>query len=409
MQQHRAQHNFSTSPRMVTATLLATIAVSTAFAGQALGAPENGQPGVTPPSTTEPGQPGVTPTPEPAPAPPAPEPTPQPAPETEPGFFPSPPQEAEPILWTAPEEQGPPSAPTPPPQLHAPTPEAPVAPKIVTDPGDNIRLGDFVAEVPTELNIPKSVVISGNEYSAYTEAKLAQFFRSIGYSDKEADRQAATAVVAGFVGGVAAAVAVGVPTFLAVALFTVPSGALIGLGIGSAIPPNGLNTLPGAAIGAGAGLGVAAATALAAAAAAGTLGAVAAAALGWALGGGNADSNPRAPWEHDPEHAPINPDANQFELVLDAPSASDAGLPAVDYTVSTAGDVNFSANIAGLPPISGGWTAEQAAAPYEVLGPLAEPAKNLAANVTKQIGDGLTQAVDGLNITYPQTVPGAAA
>lgn len=412
--QHRPPHHFAGSPRIVTATLLTTIALSTAFAGQALGAPES-QPGVTPPSTTDPGgQPGVTPTPEPAPAPPAPEPSPapEPAPEYPQGIVSSPPQETAPVQWTEPEPQGPPSG--PPPQLHAPEPTPPVAPKLVDI--DHIRVG---SEVFDRGVVPVDVAVSLNEYLAWSEAKIAQFYRSIGYSASEADEKAATAVVFGVIGGVSAAVAVGVPVFLATALFTVPIGAVAGGVIGSFVPPTGLNTVTGALIGAGAGAAVAAGIAALAALGAGTLGAALGVGLGYALGGGDPDANPAAPWDdllaqwHDflnPTAPPLpNPGGDQYHLVLDAPAASDAGLPAVDYTVNTEGDVNFSANIAGLPPINIGWTAEQAAAPYEVLGPLAEPAKNLAATATKQVGDGLTQVVDGLNITYPQTVAGAPA
>lgn len=403
---------------MVTATLLATIAVSTAFAGQALGAPEDGQPGVTPPSTTEPdGQPGVTAVPEPAPAPaaPEPEPIPEPAPEYPQGIVPSPPQEVAPVLWTEPEPVGPPAG--PPPELHAPDPTtAPVAPKLVEV--DKIRVG---SEVFDRGVVPVDVAVSLNEYLAWSEAKIAQFYRSIGYSASEADEKAATAVVFGVIGGVTAATAVGVPVFLATALFTIPIGAVAGGVIGSFVPPTGFNTVTGTLIGAGAGAAVAAGIAALAAVGAGTLGAAVGVGLGYALGGGDADANPDAPWDdlvqqwlsflnpEQPHPALPNPEGDQYRLVLDAPAASDAGLPAVDYTVNTEGDVNFSANVAGLPPINVGWTADQAAAPFTALGPLADPAKDAAAAVTKQVGDGLTQVVDGLNITYPQTVPGAAA
>ena len=130
------------------------------------------------------------------------------------------------------------------------------------------------------------------------------------------------------------------------------------------------------------------------------------------MGAGDPNANPGAPWAPEPAPAPAplpNPEGNQYQLVLDAPAAADAGLPAVDYTVDTGGDVSFSANIAGIPPINGGWTAEQAQAPLQALGPLEQPAKDAIAGATKQIGDGLTQIVDGLHISYPQTVSPAPA
>lgn len=406
------------SARMVTASLLATISVSAATAGQSWAAPDDGQPGVTPPSTTAPGgQPGVTPTPEPAPTPapepaPEPEPIPEPAPEYPQGIAPSPPQETAPVLWTEPEPMGPPTS--PPPQLHAPEPTPPVAPKLVDV--DHIRVG---SEVFDRGVVPVDVAVSLNEYLAWSEAKIAQFYRSIGYSASEADEKAATAVVFGTIGGVSAATAVGVPLFLATALFLVPGGALAGGIIGSFVPPTGLNTVTGTLIGAGAGAAAAAGIAALAALGAGALGAAVGVGLGYALGGGDPDAHPDAPWDdllqqwHDflnPAPPPLpNPDGDQYKLVLDAPQAADAGLPAVDYTVNTEGDVNFSANVAGLPPIDVSWTAEQAEAPYEALGPLKEPAKDLAANVTKQVGDGISKVVDGLNITFPQTIPAGSA
>lgn len=397
--------------RVMAAAVVASIGMGTALAGPAFADPD--QPGVTDTAPTTPDQPGVTTDPAPTPAPePAPEPEPAPAPDYPQGALPSPPQEVAPVIWEEP--SGPPPTtydPAPSGPIHAPVPTAPVAPKIVEDPSAKIKIGNFVTDRPNE--VPRDYAISINEYSSYAEAKIAQGFRSVGFSDEEADRRAAAAVLGGVIGGVAGATAAGVPTTIAVGLFTLPAGALIGAGIGAAVPPQPFNIGTGALIGLGAGAAVAGGAGAVAAAVGGTTGAIVGAALGYALGAGDPNANPAAPWEQAPPPPPPapapaplpNPDGNQYELVLDAPEAADAGLPAVDYTVNNEGDANFSANVAGLPPINVGWTQEQAEAPLNALGPLAEPAKDLAADVTKQVGDGLSKVVDGLNISYPQTVP----
>ena len=410
---HHHTEYLPSTPRRVAATVLATIAVSTAFAGQALGAPDEGQPGVTPPSTTDPGgQPGVTPTPEPAPAPePAPTPAPEPVPEYGSGIAPSPQWETAPVIYTEP--VGPSTAYTPLPEgpLHAPVPTAPVAPKLVEDPAAKIRIGSEVFDRPAD--VPPEYAITINEYAAWAQAKLAQGFKSVGFNATEAEEKAAAAVLGGVIGGVAGAVALGAPVGVATLLFTAPAGAAIGATIGSFMPPQPLNIGTGALIGLGAGAGVAAVVGGGAAIVGGTAGAIIGAALGYALGAGDPNADPAAPWEDAPTPVPPaplpNPEGNQYQLVLDAPAASDAGLPAVDYTVNTAGDVSFSTNVAGLPPISGGWTAGQAEAPLQALGPLEQPAKDAIAGATKQIGDGLTQVVNGLHITYPQTIAPAPA
>ncbi|PVY27121.1 hypothetical protein C7458_1128 [Williamsia muralis] len=404
---HHHTEYLPSTPRRMAATVLATIAVSTAFAGQALGAPEDGQPGVTPPSTTDPGgQPGVTPapTPEPAPAP-----APEPVPDYGPGLVPSPQWETEPVIYTEP--SGPPSTPYTPLPQSAPAapapapvqPAGPIAPILVKDPAAEIRAGNYIVDRPDWVS--PEAAITTNEYMAYFEAEAAQYFESIGFPRDEAARRAAAAAAGAGVGGLAGALAAGIPT----AIFFGIVGGVGGGIVGSFVPPTPFNILPGIGIGAGGGaaLGFAAG-----AAAGGAAGALAGGLLGWALGAGDPNADPAAPWAPAPPPPPAplpNPEGDQYQLVLDAPSASDAGLPAVDYTVNTGGDVSFSANVAGLPPISGGWTAEQAEAPLQALGPLEQPAKDAIAGATKQIGDGLTQVVNGLHITYPQTIAPAPA
>lgn len=398
-------HHLPIRVRVVAAAVVASVGMGAVLAGPALADPE--QPGVTDTAPTAPEQPGVTnpqPAPEPAPAEPA------IAPAYPQGALPSPPSTgADPVIWTEP--SGPsaetPYTPLPEGPLHEPRPTPPVAPKYV--PVDQIRLGNQVWDRGV---VPEPWAVTINEYTGWTEAEIARHFESIGFTRDEAARRAAAAVFAGVTGGAIVAVAVGGTVFLTTALLAVPAGAIIGGIIGTTvpIPPPPLNTLAGAGLGAAAGLGVAAAAGAASGAAAFTIAAAGFGIAGWLLGAGDATSNPTAPWETPPPPAPApaplpNPGANQYELVLDAPTASDAGLPAVDYTVNTDGDVSFSANIAGIPPVEAGWTAEQAAQPYEVLGQWAEPTKQAVASVTKQVSDGLTSVVDGLHIAYPQTVP----
>ena len=386
----------SVAGRVMAASVVATIGMGL-VAGPAWADPDQG--GVTTPEAS-PDQGGVT-TEPPAPAP-APEPA--PVPDYQEGVLPSPPQETAPVVWTEP--VGPPATaytPTPEGPLHAPVPTAPVAPKLVEDPANKIRVGNFVTDRPAE--IPRDYAVSINEYAAYAEAKIAQGFRSVGFSDDEADRRAASAVLGGAIGGVAGATALGVPTTLAVGLFSVPIGAGIGAAIGSAVPPYPFNIGTGALIGAGAGAGVAAVAGGGAAIVGGTLGAIVGGSLGYALGAGDPNANPAAPWEQaptpPPPPAPLpNPGANQYELVLDSEQAASVGLPAVDYTVNTVGDANLQ-----IGDQQFGLSADQANAPYKALGSLEQPAKDLTASVTKQVGDGLTQIVDGLKITYPQTIP----
>ncbi len=385
--------------RVMAAVVVASVAIggAGALAGPAFADPEQG--GVT--SEPAPEQGGVIAEPAPAPAP-----APEPVPDYGPGIVPSPQWQTDPVVFTEP--SGPPATPyTPLPQATpAPQPEqpsGPVAPILVKDPAAEIRAGNYVVDRPDWVS--PEVAISANEYMAFFEAEAAQYFESIGFPRDEAARRAAAATAGAGVGGVAGALAAGIPT----AIFFGIVGGIGGGIVGSVVPPTPFNILPGIAIGAGGG---AALGFTLGAAAGGAAGALAGGLLGWALGFGDEDSNPTPPWAPEPVPAPAplpNPEGNQYELVLNSGEASEAGLPAVDYTVDTQGDVSFSADIAGIPPINLGWTAEQAQAPLQVLGPLEQPATDALAGATKQIGDGLTQIVDGLHISYPQTVSPAPA
>lgn len=384
--------------RAMAAVVVAAVAMggAGALAGPAFADPEQG--GVT--SEPAPEQGGVIAEPAPAPAP-----APEPVPDYGPGLVPSPQWETEPVIYTEP--SGPPSTPYTPLPQSAPAapapapvqPAGPIAPILVKDPAAEIRAGNYIVDRPDWVS--PEAAITTNEYMAYFEAEAAQYFESIGFPRDEAARRAAAAAAGAGVGGLAGALAAGIPT----AIFFGIVGGVGGGIVGSVVPPTPFNILPGIGIGAGGGaaLGFAAG-----AAAGGAAGALAGGLLGWALGAGDPNADPAAPWAPAPPPPPAplpNPEGDQYQLVLDAPAASDAGLPAVDYTVDTEGDVSFSTNIAGIPPISGGWTAQQAEAPLQALGPLEQPAKDAIAGATKQIGDGLTQIVDGLHIAYPQTQP----
>lgn len=392
--------------RVMAALVVVSVALGGAgtLAGPAFADPEQG--GVT--TEPAPQQGGVT-TPEPTPTPdpaPAPEPVPEPVPEYGPGIVPSPQWQTDPVVFTEP--SGPPattytplpqSTPTPQPEQ----PSGPIAPILVKDPAAEIRAGNYVVDRPDWVS--PEVAISTNEYLAFFEVGAAQYFESIGFPRDEAARRAAAATAGAGVGGVAGALAAGIPT----AIFFGIVGGIGGGIVGSVVPPTPFNILPGIAIGAGGGAALGFALG---AAAGGAAGALAGGLLGWALGAGDPNADPTAPWAPAPPPAPAplpNPGGDQYHLVLDADSASDSGLPAVDYTVDTSGDVSLSATIAGLPPLNVEWTSEQAAQPYEVLGQWAEPAKQAVATVTKQVSDGLTSMVDGLTITYPQALAPAPA
>lgn len=379
-------------------------------------APDGGQGGLTPPSTGGGGQGGATP------APPAPLAQPDPGPQ----FIPGPPVDAAPRTQpdysnTSPSYspsyfQGPSTQTAPayngPSRLHLPTPTPNVRPIVVDK--DIIRIGKFEYARPAWLTKEQRRTI--NNYSAYLEAKIAQGLVSVGFSPREADRQAAATTIGAVIGGTAGALAVGIPAAVVLGL----GGALVGTGIGAAIgavvPPAPINAGPGALIGAGAGaavgLAAAAGLALGGAVAGGVIGGLA----GYALGGGDPNAHPAdptapapGPRHAKPAPAPLpNPAGNQYELTAD----KTAGLPgngSVSYVVNRGGDVSVNATIAGHD-VHAGWTKAQADAPLQALGAAAPQARAALDRATKQVSDVAANVVRGLHVDFPQThAPAAAA
>lgn len=362
-------------------------------AGMAQAVPHQGG---TSPSDTAPQQGGTTPE-QVAPQQGGTTPTPEVAPVVVPGSgtIPAPPQEApyqpyvEPTVYTAPTYEDS-YNPVPERPFTAPKPVAPVRP--IAPPPEKIRIGNVITDIPEGMS--EKDVNSVNAWSAYGEAKIAQGLISVGVPEDEASRQAASTIIGVMIGGTAGAVALGIPT----AAMGAAGGALIGLGVGTVVA-SVTGIVPAPAIGAGigavvGGIGVGAAGAAVGAAIGGTAGG----AIAYTLGAGDPGANPDEPWKPgDPQATPLpNPDANQFELTLSREDAQKAGLPPVDYVVNSRGDVD--ASIAGIEL---NWTAEQAMAPYAVLG--AGAAKS-ALDATKQRTEEAEKAIPNLHVAWPQEV-----
>ncbi|MXP24396.1 hypothetical protein GIY30_24040 [Gordonia sp. HNM0687] len=387
---------------LTSAAVAASIAVGFG-AGMAQAVPHQGgtspsdtapQQGGTTPEQAAPQQGGTTPTPEVAPVV-----------VPGPGTIPAPPQEApyqpyvQPSTYTAPtyEES---YDPVPQRPLTAPKPVAPVRP--IAPPPEKIRVGNFITDIPEGMS--ERDVNSINAWSAYGEAKIAQGLISVGVPEDEASRQAASTIIGVMTGGTAGAIALGIPS----AAVGVAGGALIGAGVGAIVgaamtwPAPGPLVGPGAAIGAGigavvGGIGVGAAGAAVGAAIGGTAGG----AIAYTLGAGDPGANPDEPWKPgDPEAKPLpNPDANQFELKLSREDAQKAGLPTVDYVVNRRGDVD--ASIAGF---DFNWSAEQAIAPYGLLGGSGPRAMDQVQQGTKQQGESAAKSIPGLQVAWPQEI-----
>lgn len=375
---------------LTSAAVAASIAVGFG-AGMAQAAPHQGgtspsdtapQQGGTTPEQAAPQQGGTTPTPEVAPVV-----------VPGPGSIPAPPQEApyqpyvQPSTYTAPtyEES---YDPVPQRPLTAPKPVAPVRP--IAPPPEKIRVGNFVTDIPEGMS--ERDVNSVNAWSAYGEAKIAQGLISVGVPEDEASRQAAATIIGVMLGGTAGAATLGIPAAAMGAVGGGIIGGLIGSGVSAGAP---LGTAAGAGIGAlvgGVGAGVAAG-ALGAA-----IGGTAGGAIAYTFGAGDPGANPDEPWKPgDREAKPLpNPDANQFELTLSRDDAQKAGLPPIDYVVNSRGDVD--ASIAGFDL---NWSAEQAMAPYSVLG--AGAAKS-AQQATKQRTEEAKKSIPNLHVAWPQEI-----
>lgn len=211
----------------------------------------------------------------------------------------------------------------------------PAPPMILPEPGI-LRVGKYQTEKPTWMTMAE--LNSVNRWSAYIESRIAQYWISQGFSEKEADRRAASMVVGGLVGGGVAGAAGGAAGF---ALGVVPGalagagiGALAGLGIGFGVGlATGIPLLPipgypgvwitqgavGALIGAPIGAGIGA---VAGGLAGGLIGAtvvgVPMAALGVGLGsvfgGGDPNQNINQPWMYHNGKGEIVPKDNALEF-----------------------------------------------------------------------------------------------
>lgn len=168
-----------------------------------------------------------------------------------------------------------------------PLPE-PVRPMILPEPG-MLRVGNYQEVKPTWMTMAE--LNSANQWAAYTEAQIAQYWIDQGMTESQADRQAATEMAAGVAGGAAGG------------LLGAGIGAAIGAGIGGAVgATTGIFWLPvpvagqifwisqtaaGGAIGGGLG-----------AVALGVPGAIGGAAVGAAFGGGDPNQEINQPWTY---------------------------------------------------------------------------------------------------------------
>lgn len=204
------------------------------------------------------------------------------------------------------------------------------APPLILPEAGTIRVGKYQTQKPTWVTMAE--MNSVNRYSAYIESRIAQFWLSQGFSEKEADRRAATMSVGGLIGGAAGGAA-------GFALGVIPGaavgggiGALAGLGIGAGVttalglPVNALFPVAGTAlygsfigvgslVGAGVGLGVGA---LAGGAIGGLIVGVPAALVGVGLGsvfgGGDPNQNINQPWLYRNGKGEITPKKNKLEF-----------------------------------------------------------------------------------------------
>lgn len=366
------------------------------------------QGGVGPSDQAPPQQGGVTP----APQPPAPQPAPNaPSYRPGPGGLPpapyAPPSQHEPST-NAPSNQGV-YNPIPQGPIHAPNPRLPKV-KRQAPPPETLKVGNIEVKSKDIPDFPdKNATIDwANGWSAYAQQEIANHLISIGVPEDQAVRQAAAAVT----GAVASGAIGGAITFTATAVivgtFAIPIATLVGLGIGSSMgTPQ--TAAGGAALGFGAGvaftLATATGTGLAATFLFGMLGALG----GWLFGAGDPGDKAKRPDDLLPggKHRRggpviVNPEGNQFELHWDKEDAARHGLPPVDYVVNNRGDVNVTVGNTQI-----GWTAEQAKAPIQALGPAAPAVEKAINDGTRAVTDAAQQVIGGLEAVWPQEKPAA--
>ncbi|TSD93484.1 hypothetical protein FOV72_19685 [Gordonia rubripertincta] len=304
------------------------------------------------------------------------------------------------------------------PSVYTPIPSKPLhAPKPTPDvprkqwKADTLTLGNVevpLKDLPKELRDNPRAIVSLNDWAAYGESQIARFLISIGVPKDEATRQAAAAIIGGVVGGAAGGAIAFTATAVAVGTVVIPVTTVTGLAIGSAlsavVPPQPFaGPLWGTGIGAGVGVGITLAAAAAAGVAAGIAGATVGAALTWALGTGDPATNYAPPSPDQYDQIVPNPGGNQFELHMPAPSAQAAGLPGVgvDYVVTSRGDVEIAGQVAGQQ-FNGGWSAEQAQAPIDALGPLAPVAEKAISDGVRSLAGQAKSVLPQLEVAWPQ-------
>lgn len=406
------------------ATTLVALAVATSIgAGHALADPEQGGASPTDPGPSQggsaPSDPGTQggSTPPPAPAPQAP----APAPNWDgPGTVPAPPQTLPSVTWT-------------PPTYNAPYNPIPVAPIVVRPaapvnpikpPPGKIRVGNFITDIPDGM--ADSDVRSINRWSAYQEAQITQGLIAAGVPKDKAARHAASTMIGVALGGAAGAAAVGIPA----ALIGGTVGGVVGLGVGAVAGTVSLPALApiltpfvgpvaapivgvgGATVAGGLGgaaLG-AAAVGGAGAVAGGTVGAILGGILAYTLGAGDPGANPGSPTdpsvpESDPGYtlpAP-NAKADQYVLVLGNKDSKLPGGPNAKYVVRNNGAVNGHVSVASHR-VNFGWSAEQADAGFRALGFGSQTARDAAKAWTYSTGRQAIKTINGLQISFPQSV-----
>jgi hypothetical protein len=288
---------------------------------------------------------------------------------------------------------------------YKPTPKAQGVKRVAPKPR-TFRAGNIVIPEKDIANFPNKhkTIDWANGWTAFTEQQIANHLIKIGVPRDEASRQAAAAVVGAVAGGAIGGTVAFTATTVIVGTFSVPIGAGIGAGIGSTMA-NPISILGGAGLGALAGGGVALGAGVAAGTAGAALGAAVGGAAGWLLGAGDPGATAKKPDNALPEQGgkhrkaePLpNPSGNQYELHVDAPTAKKVGLPPVDYVVTQRGDVDISVGDTQI-----GWTGEQAQAPIRALGAAAPAAERAINDTVRTVSDGVSKAVDGLTVNWPQ-------
>ncbi|WP_213251120.1 hypothetical protein [Gordonia pseudamarae] len=288
-------------------------------------------------------------------------------------------------------------------------------------PEDKLRIGDIVIDEDKVPDFPnkKAGINSANEWSAYAEQEIAQGLVNMGVPKDEATRRAASAVV-GMAAGGATGFAVG---FTPTAIVAGPVSIVIGLAQASGVfgPVPAMLAPAAPVIGAGISVGAGVLT--------GVPGAVIGGVLGTALGGGDLDSQltrpDGTPWapkhrkDKDEKSAPADTDTTGGQVTETATDTTSSGQfsvrtvpvnptqPALDYTVSDAGDVSASVTVAGRE-VKVGWTAEQAKAP---LDPIKTVIPDVEQRINKGVQDLSRQAekiIPGLQVSWNAPVPKAS-